>query len=63
MKLHLGELMERAVAEGVRYGWNRAWKHVPEGGQPNDDAAVAEIVQAVMTELTGIADWDEAELC
>lgn len=49
-------VLDRAVEEGVAYGWVRAHKHTDS---PTKDELLAHIEQAVMTE---ICEWFDLEV-
>jgi hypothetical protein len=48
MKPKFRPVLEMAIEEGVRFGWNRAHKHNPE---PDVDAAADAIVNEIMNSL------------
>jgi hypothetical protein len=48
MKPKFRPVLEMAIEEGVRFGWNRAHKHNPE---PDIDAAADAIVNEIMNSL------------
>ena len=47
-------VVERAVEEGVGYGWRRAHKHTVT---PTEDAVQTEIVNAVMNSLCEVLEF------
>ena len=49
-------VIERAVDEGVAYGWRRAHKHAED---PDESLAVDTIVTAVMDALSEVLQWPE----
>ena len=51
-------LLERAVEEGVTYGYNRAYKHTSE---PSEETLKGEIADAVMLALREIIEFNEEE--
>jgi hypothetical protein len=56
MKPKFRPVLEMAIEEGVRFGWNRAHKHNPE---PDIDAATDVIVNEIMNSLdTWFFDYD-----
>jgi hypothetical protein len=62
VRLRAYPIIENAVKSGVRYGWNRVWKHVNKPDKmPVDEAVVAEILSAVMLELSELFDFDGEE--
>jgi hypothetical protein len=56
MKPKFRNVLEMALEEGVRYGWNRAHKYNPE---PDIDAAADSIVQCIMDTLDEWFDFEE----
>jgi hypothetical protein len=57
MKPKFRNVLEVALEEGVRFGWNRAHKHVE--GTPHIDSATDAIVNEIMNSLDTWFDWDE----
>jgi hypothetical protein len=49
-------IIERAVEEGVRYGIQRAYKHVDD--HPSKEHLETEITQAVMSALNEVIEMD-----
>jgi hypothetical protein len=49
------ELIDRAVEEGISYGWNRAHKHISD---PEPEFVKEQIGIAVMGALCEIMDFD-----
>ena len=49
MKPKFRNVLKMALEEGVRFGWNRAHKHVE--GKPHIDAATDAIVNEIMNSL------------
>lgn len=49
------DVLQRAVEEGIAYGWRRAWKHAEQ--QPEE--AIAEEVRNQLHEavISSISDW------
>jgi hypothetical protein len=56
VRLNLHEIIERAVEEGIAYGWNRAHKHVDE---PDAEAIKDQIHTAVMGALYEVISWGD----
>ncbi len=56
MKPNFRKVLELALEEGVRYGYNRAHKHVEK---PHEDAIVDNIVEGVTNSLYEWFDFDE----
>jgi hypothetical protein len=58
VKVNLHAIIERAVEEGIAFGWRRAHKHVdnPDGG-----TVCNEIHNAVMNALAEIVTFDTQE--
>jgi hypothetical protein len=62
VRLRAYPVIENAVESGVRYGWNRVWKHVDKPKKmPEDENVVAEITSAVMNELCELLDFGDGE--
>jgi beta-lactamase superfamily II metal-dependent hydrolase len=55
VKLRAYNLIERAVEEGVRWGWQHAHKHT---ANPTQSAAEDQIVNDVMQQLSEIMEYD-----
>lgn len=55
VKFDAYRLLDRAVEEGVRYGYMRAYKYTDT---PSKEGIIADIHQAVMHELCEIMDFD-----
>jgi len=49
-------LIERAIEEGLEYGYHRAHKHTDN---PNEHALIHEMQLAIMLELSEIIDFNE----
>jgi len=61
MELKKYVIIERAVEEGVGYGWRRAHKYV-DPCPADEDISVDTIVREVMTTLDEVVKWsDEAD--
>jgi hypothetical protein len=58
MKPKFRNVLEMALEEGVRFGWNRAHKHNPE---PDVDAAADAIVSEIMNSLDSWFNFEEEE--
>jgi hypothetical protein len=56
MKPKFRPILEMAVEQGVRYGYNRAFKHDSE---PHVDAIVEHIVDQVISSLDDWFDFEE----
>ena len=56
MKPKFRNVLEMALEEGVRFGWNRAHKHNLE---PDVDAAADAIVSEIMNSLDTWFDFEE----
>lgn len=56
LKVRSYPVMERAVEEGVGYGWRRAHKHTDK---PDEDTAIEQIRQAVMNEICEAFDFGD----
>ena len=56
MKPKFRNVLEMALEEGVRFGWNRAHKHNPN---PDVDAAADAIVSEIMNSLDTWFDFEE----
>lgn len=57
IKVHAYAVMQRAVEEGLRYGWSRAHKHT---NKPTEDAVMECLETHVMSaicELFDFGDW------
>lgn len=55
-RVRLYAVVERAVAEGVTYGWRRAHKHTDA---PSADTIQEEIGRAVMGAIDEVIDWGD----
>ena len=55
MKVKTYAVIDRAVADGVNYGWNRAHKH---NNSPSEDEIKQQMMLAVMQE---ICEWFDFE--
>ena len=55
MKVKTYSVIDRAVVDGVNYGWNRAHKHT---NSPSEDEIKQQIMMAVMQE---ICEWFDFE--
>lgn len=49
-------LIERAVEDGIRYGYKRAHKHTDD---PHEEDLKQTILEAIMQELSEIINFDE----
>lgn len=58
MKFKAYQLIERAVEEGVNYGYNRAHKHTDT---PTEATLKGLITEAIMSELCDIIDFDTTD--
>ena len=56
IKLDTYALLERAVEEGVAYGYRRAYKH---NDKPDGEAFIREIIRAVMGSLSDIVVFND----
>ena len=56
MKPNFRKVLEMALEEGVRYGYNRAHKHVEN---PHQDAVVDCVVEGAMNSLYEWFDFEE----
>ena len=56
MKPKFRPVLEMAIEEGVRYGYNRAHKHIEN---PQESVIVDNIVEQVMSSLEDWFDFDE----
>ncbi len=56
MRVKSYPVLVRAVEEGVRYGWNRAYKHT---ATPTPDHVQDAIAQAVLNEIAEYFTFDE----
>ena len=57
MKPKFRNVLEMALEEGVRFGWNRAHKHVE--GTPHIDAAADAIVTEIFNSLDTWFDFED----
>jgi hypothetical protein len=55
IKLKPYPLIERAVEEGIAYGWNRAHKHTDK---PDPDHIKEQLLYYIMNELTEITNLE-----
>lgn len=56
------QVLQRAVEEGISYGYRRAHKHLEEGQTPSEQSLKDAIEDAVMLNITEwfhIDDWSE----
>lgn len=53
--IDLYKIIDRAVEEGVAYGYRRAHKHTDK---PSEQAIREQIKQAVMNELSEVIEWE-----
>ena len=58
MKPNFHKVLEIALEEGVRYGYNRAHKHVEN---PTEGAIIDSIVEQVMNSFDEWFDFDEKD--
>ena len=56
MKPKFRNVLEMAIEEGVRYGYNRAHKHIEN---PSEGAIIDSIVEQVMNSLDEWFDFEE----
>jgi len=56
MKPNFRKVLEMALEEGVRYGYNRAHKHVEN---PHEDAVVDNVVDGAMNSLYEWFDFED----
>jgi hypothetical protein len=56
MKPNFRKVLEMALEEGVRYGYNRAHKHVEK---PHEDAVVDCVVEGAMNSLYEWFDFED----
>lgn len=56
MKVKTYAILERAVEEGVKYGYTRAFKHVEN---PTQDHIETEVVRAVMNQISEVFNFDD----
>jgi hypothetical protein len=56
MKFKAYQLIERAIEEGVNYGYSRAHKHTDT---PTEALLKGEIIQAITNELCEIIDFED----
>lgn len=57
IKFRFYDIVQRAVEEGVAYGYHRAHKH---SDSPNENQMKQEVEQAVMFALSEIIDFEDA---
>ena len=58
MKPKFRVILEQAIEEGVRFGWNRAHKHVEN---PTEGAVIEHIEEAVMSSIYEYFTFDEED--
>lgn len=58
MRVRAYDVLVRAVAEGVEYGWRRAHKHTDE---PGEEAIKDQVIQGVLNEACEWFDFDSPE--
>lgn len=58
LRINFGEVIERAVEEGINYGWNRAHKHTDE---PDELLIKQQMLQAVMNSIYEVISWGDQE--
>lgn len=56
MRVDAYTVLDRAVEEGIAYGWRRAHKHV---ASPDEAAIQAAIQDAVMNSIAGVFKFDD----
>jgi hypothetical protein len=56
MKPKFRVILEQAIAEGVRYGYSRAHKHIEN---PTEGAIIEQIEEAVMSSIYEYFDFDD----
>jgi hypothetical protein len=59
MKAKSYVILQRAVEEGFRRGWNRAHKHVDN---PTPEAVEVEVVNAIMGDVCDVFTFDDDEV-
>ena len=56
-------IVQRAVEDGIRYGWRRVWKYHEGPTLPDDDATMdgvgEEMERAIMNELCEVWRFDD----
>lgn len=52
-------ILQRAVEEGVEYGWNRAHKYVD---QPTENALREAVAEAVMSAICEVFSFNKGDL-
>lgn len=58
MKPRLRVILENAIEEGVRRGYNRAYKHTLE---PHEEMIIQEIEEAVMSSITDYFAFEDTD--
>jgi hypothetical protein len=56
MRVRVYDVLDRAVEEGVAYGWRRAHKH---SEKPDEDHAMEALRQAVMSSICEVFEFPE----
>ncbi len=56
----LREAFEERVEGAVKYGIRRAYKHFDD--KPPSEAQETVIVESVLTELSGMIDWEDPQV-
>lgn len=57
-KVDAYKVVDRAISEGVTWGWNRAHKH---SDQPSEETIKQQIHYHVMLTLSEVVNWDDPE--
>lgn len=55
MKVKTYTVLERAIEEGIAYGYRRAFKHTET---PSEEAIKSEILNSVMNSISEVVDFD-----
>lgn len=63
LRVRAWPVMEEAVENGLRYGWNRSWKHVdmPKGLEVHFERIIEEQSRAIMGAISERFDFDEVD--
>jgi hypothetical protein len=56
MKVKTYAILERAIEEGIAYGYTRAFKHTDS---PSEDSIKNEILNSVMNSINEVIEFDE----
>jgi hypothetical protein len=57
MKIKTYPVLERAIEEGIAYGYQRAFKHTET---PSEEAIKTEILNSVMNSISEVIDFDSS---